>query len=267
MNLRNIFVAGLVVASIGFTSCESDDTSKRNPIEHLRETQAKVKNELVSSEYGWVINFFPSEDSYGGYYLYMDFSEDWSVDVRSDLRTEDLAISSEEYNFTMLNSFALNFPVQGKIHQFIALDPSSHRTDIEFLFDKFDGEDLLFKGHTTGHSVRFRKATQELKNDYMKHQETRTLFNTMKRVMVLNNNDSKILGFNPVANSDGRMFNLSEKGMFADSQAVGFGVSCGSDLLTISQPFIVDGVEISEFRIENNQFVAEKDGVTILITK
>ena len=267
MSFKKIFIAGLVVASISFTSCESDDSSSRNPIEHLRETQAKVKKELVSSEFGWVINFFPSEDSYGGYYLYMDFSDDWSVDVRSDLRTEDLALSSEEYNFTMLNSFALNFPVQGKIHQFIALDPSLHRTDIEFLYDKFEDEDILFKGHTTGHSVRFRKATLELKNDYMKHQEVRSLFNTMKRILVLSSDDSKIVEFRVNAEGDGRMFNLTQKGMFADSQAVDFGVSCGSDLVTINKPFVVDGVEIEKFQIDGDQFVGEKDGVTIIFMK
>ncbi len=266
MKMNKLFISTLVVASLGLTSCESDDSSNRNPIENVREAKEFVKQTLVDSEYGWVINFFPSkEDTYGGYYLWMDFAEDWTVDVRSDFRAQDLVSGKEEYNFVTLSSFALSFPVQGKIHQFIAADPETHHTDIEFLYYGTDGEDLAFKGHTTGNIIKFRKATKALKDNYMGHQAMRTKFNSMKTMMLFGGAAPEVLTFKPVANGDGRMFNLNKKGYFADSESVQFGVSCGSENMVISQPIIIDGVEISEFVLVNGQFVGEKDGKKVTI--
>lgn len=164
--LFSLLLLGAVTISV--SSCQNNDNDlfDKDPIVRLREAQQEMKNHLVNdSENGWIVTFSPDGGKYlGEFNLWFDFEDDWKVNIKSDLDLGDLGVEESYYNFTMLRTFALSFPVHNKVHDFTEFDPYSLRTDIEFMFNSYlDNGDIETVGFMTNKKVVFHKATAEHK--------------------------------------------------------------------------------------------------------
>lgn len=167
LNIRNAskFLSILALGAITLTSCSNNDNDifDKDPVLRLEEGKAELQNRLVDSENGWIVSFSPDGGKYlGEFNIWMDFSKDWKVQVKSDLDPSDLDASLEVYNFTMLKTFALSFPHGGKLHDFTSMAAEDLSTDFEFIFQKYleDGS-IEFEGFITQQKIVFKKATAE----------------------------------------------------------------------------------------------------------
>lgn len=203
----------LIAASGTLTSCQNNDNDiyDQDPIIRLREAKAKLKNHLTTeSDNGWIATFRPDGGvMLGEFNLWFDFEDDFSVNIKSDFNLGDLNAQESEYNFTMLRTFALSFPLHNKVHDFtqgfyLDIDGKeslyNNRSDIEFLFnDYLANGDVETVGFMTNQKVVFRKATAEEKA--FRFDDQWAVYNkleTMRNVTLIQDGRSKRLNFEPM---------------------------------------------------------------------
>lgn len=272
MKIFNKIIAFLLLgAFIGITSCtniEDNNIFDNDPSIRLKETEALLKENLVGAENGWIMTFFPNNQLKGGYSFWFDFNEDGSVQVRSDYNVADLSIKNERYDFVFLTTVALNFPVGSTIHKFVAENPGTNTTDIEFLFDRYEGDDVVFRGHSTRNEIRMTRATAQDKNfDLSSKMGMREIVRTMKRLYVTSGIESTTYGFNYNVNSrfarvaelTGSKFPINENG--------GVGIGFTNTGVILNEAITVDGIVFDELIYDSgsNVFKMEKNGVSILL--
>lgn len=273
MKIFNKIIAFLLLgAFIGITSCsniEDNNIFDQDPSVRLQETQDLLKNNLVGAENGWIMTFFPSNKLKGGYSFWFDFNEDGSVQVRSDYNVADLSVKNERYDFVLLTTVALNFPLGSTVHKFVAENPGTNTTDIEFLFDRYEGDDIVFRGHSTRNEIRMTKATADDKKfDLSSKMAMREIVRTMKRLYVTSGIESTTYGFNYNANSRfARVAELTGPKTPINKNG-GVGIGFKNNGIILNEAVDVDGIIFDELVYDSgsNMFKMEKDGVSILLT-
>lgn len=247
-------------------ACESDDNNDvfdKNPIERLNEIKVELKNNLVSSENGWSMTFFPSNKLMGGYSFWFEFKEDGSLLTRSDIDS-DLSIHNEEYDFVMLSSLALSFPTGATIHEFITKNPEKNKTDIEFLFEDYQGDDIVFKGHTTRNEIRMTRATvDDKKFDLTKRHRNLDVVATKRNLSVVEG--AEVYSFTVAYNKNSRYATVkSTAGSINENGGIGIGATNSGIIISPAIEF-EDGSSLSELALDGNRFVGEVNGNMVIL--
>lgn len=276
MKKYNFFKA-LVFAGALFTlgACsESDDTRlfDEDPIHRLSEAESKLKNELVSSEYGWVVDYFPNNEIFGGYSLLFNFNEDGTVKTRSDVKVNDYGVKDEEYNFVLLGSVALNFSYFSTVHEFPKMSTGGNQgqniyhTDYEFLFERFDGEDVVFKGFITRDEIRFKRATSaDVQFDLTLKHAHLNVVSSKRTLVVFENNEVTSFNFRYGALKRYATVLSADRTMSVNGNG-GVGVGATNTGIIISPAIeFEDGSSLSELTLEGNIFRGEVNGNIVII--
>ncbi|WP_158962233.1 DUF4302 domain-containing protein [Myroides fluvii] len=263
-----IKIAALSFALVGLVSCtniEDNDIYDKNQIQRFEETKAKLKSELVSAEHGWIVDFFPENSALGAYSLLFEFNEDGTVETRSDVTDGKYDVVKEEYDFVMLSTLALSFPVQTTVHNITAKYGSRIKTDIEFLYDETKENEILFKGHFTRNQIVFRKATAEDKQFdlTMKHRNL-DLVSAKRNMVITSGEDMEVFNFRYTKNTRYAKVSNSAGNSINGNGGIGIG---GSNEGIIISPAIEfpDGSSISELIFENGVFKGESGNNSVII--
>lgn len=181
--INRVFVGAFLLSTV-VVGCQKDDNDifDKDPIVRLDNVaMAELKQKLVDSQDGWIVTFSPDGGKYlGQYSLWFKFHDDWSLNLKSDRIASKANEEKTQYNFVMLNTLALNFPLGNEVHEFTAMNPSSLRTDIEFVFSKYVDENTIeFVGHMTKQKIYFKKATKEIRDGFDLHY---SMYENMNRI-------------------------------------------------------------------------------------
>lgn len=263
-----IKIAALSFALVGLVSCnniEDNDIYDKNQIQRYEETKAKLKNELVTSENGWIVDFFPNNSELGAFTLLFDFDENGKVQTRSDVTDGQYGVMTEEYNFVMLSTLALNFPVESTVHRITAKYQSAIKTDIEFLYQDIKEDEILFKGHTTKDQVVFRKATAADAEFDLTVKHSNLNFVSTKRNMIVNTDgETEIFNFRYAKNT--RFAKVSNTSGNSINGNGGIGIGGSNEGIIISPAIeFEDGSTISELKFENGVFIGENGSNSVTI--
>lgn len=276
MKKYNFFKA-LVFAGALFTlgACSDSDDARifdEDPIHRLSEAETKLKNELVSSEHGWVVDFFPNNEIFGGYSFLFDFNEDGTVKTRSDAKVNDYGIKDEKYNFVLLGTLALNFPSFSTVHEFPKLSQGGndganvYHTDYEFLFERFDGDDIVFKGFETRNEIRFKRATADDKEFVLttKHAMLNAV-SGMRTLITFDNGEANTYNFRYGSGKRYATVLSADRTMSVNANG-GVGVGASNSGIIISPTIeFEDGSTLSELALDGNRFVGEVNGNMVII--
>ncbi len=275
LNIRNAskFLAVLALAAITFTSCSNNDNDvfDKDPILRLEEGKAELQNKLVDSEYGWLVSFSPDGGTYlGEFNVWMDFSKDWTVNIKTDLDPSDLEADKEVYNFTMLKTFALSFPHGGKLHEFTSMAAEDLRTDFEFIFQKYleDGS-IEFEGFITKQKVVFRKATLEDKEFNFKEKwNAYNRLNNISSVKVTVNNKTTNFNWGFIGDWRSAQIGSSATGYLTETSVVTFNaLEDGTTLKLIPELTLSDGSTINELVWKNSSYYGESETNSTIVLK
>ena len=157
------------VALLAFTlqSCSNkeDEIFEESPSARLQALLEKTQATLVSSENGWVMDYFPDRYlSYGGFLYVLKFDKQ-TVEAYCEL-SEDLGESAESlYKLTNDDGAVLSFDSYNALLHFFAT-PSSGRYeaydgDFEFKIMKVEEDRITLKGKRSGNTIYLHRLTEE----------------------------------------------------------------------------------------------------------
>lgn len=157
------------VALLTFTlqSCSNkeEEIFEESPSARLQALMDKTQATLVSSENGWVMDYFPDRDlSYGGFLYILKFNKQ-SVEAYCEL-SDDLSKSIESlYKLSNDDGAVLSFDSYNEFLHFFAT-PSSGRYeaydgDFEFKIMKVEDDLITLKGKRSGNAIYLHRLKEE----------------------------------------------------------------------------------------------------------
>ena len=157
------------VALLTFTlqSCSNkeEEIFEESPSARLQALMDKTQATLVSSENGWVMDYFPDRDlSYGGFLYILKFNKQ-SVEAYCEL-SDDLSESIESlYKLSNDDGAVLSFDSYNEFLHFFAT-PSSGRYeaydgDFEFKIMKVEDDLITLKGKRSGNAIYLHRLKEE----------------------------------------------------------------------------------------------------------
>ena len=157
------------VALLTFTlqSCSNkeEEIFEESPSVRLQALMDKTQATLVSSENGWVMDYFPDRDlSYGGFLYILKFNKQ-SVEAYCEL-SDDLSESIESlYKLSNDDGAVLSFDSYNEFLHFFAT-PSSGRYeaydgDFEFKIMKVEDDLITLKGKRSGNTIYLHRLKEE----------------------------------------------------------------------------------------------------------
>lgn len=266
-------------------SCEENNDVELlfedTPTVRIEKKIAEVSEFLQDAENGWKITYFTDSSELGGFTFLFDFVSDFEVKMDSDFGTTDPDRISL-YDITLGSTVKLTFTTKNVIHQLSDSnnfpDPDlrgqGYKGSFEFLYNKIDGEDIIFKSNRDRNNlIRFTKATED-DWDNLLTQNKAMLTNSIPRNpqksvfrnIVLDNGTTKELysfSFNE-ARRFATVEGISENAEFSD---LSFGLAPTPKGFIVSPEINVSGESLKEFiyNATTDEFVAEVNDVKMTI--
>src|SRR5918993_1200653 len=145
-----IYIFGFAIITL--TSCKDDEIAvfEKTADERVAETIATLKQDLVSPANGWRLKYRPEDES-GSFYVLMDFNEDNTVHIRSDLGSNDGQFFDQTITYRIDNSLGVELIIE--TYSFFSFlfeqDNASFLAEYEFNFvNKTPDEALVFNSKT-----------------------------------------------------------------------------------------------------------------------
>jgi hypothetical protein len=145
-----IYIFGIVIVIL--TSCKDDDVAifDKTPDERVAEAITNLKQDLVAPPNGWRLRYRPESES-GSFYVLMDFDEDNTVHIKSDLGSNDGQFFDQRVTYRIDNSLGLELIIE--TYSFFSFlfeqDNATFLAEYEFNFvNRTPDEALVFNSKT-----------------------------------------------------------------------------------------------------------------------
>jgi hypothetical protein len=140
------------VVAIGLASCKDDEIAvfDKTSDERAAEAIANLKQELVAPSNGWIVKYRPEAES-GSFYVLMDFNEDNTVNIKTDLGNNDGEFFDKTLTYRIDNSLGLELILES--HSFFSFlfeqNAATFLAEYEFNFvNKTPDNALVFNSKT-----------------------------------------------------------------------------------------------------------------------
>lgn len=157
-----IFALTALITLMGAQSClfEQEDIFDKSSSVRLTEAMDAAQKALIESEYGWVMEYYPSStQKYGGYVLTMKFTQ-MEVEIRSQEKTPDYAVTSY-YKMLHDNGPVLIFDTYNAlIHTYSTPSASAYQAkegEFEFVIMKVEEDRITLRGPRSGNIIYMYK--------------------------------------------------------------------------------------------------------------
>ncbi len=172
----------LCLLTLSVFSCDrkEEDVFEQSSSERISEVANKVRKQLTSAKYGWILNYVPnSQQLFGGYTMAVQFGNDGFAVITSE---EMFAKDKQGYNLPIVwskgmyqieedSSITLNFDTGNAALDFFAKPGTNNglgtgkgfEGDYEFMVMKSDNPDvILLKGKKSFNLMELRRAKEPL---------------------------------------------------------------------------------------------------------
>lgn len=129
-----------------FYSCVSNDETTLEPAEdRISNAKTALVNDLIAPTHGWVLNYQPVPEA-GIYYILLDFKDDGTVTIESDVSSEskDFYIDEIPFRVDARLNLELILETYGVFHYLFEQQASTFEAEFEFLYVEKEGENLIF---------------------------------------------------------------------------------------------------------------------------
>ncbi|MGS2761323.1 DUF4302 domain-containing protein [Sinomicrobium sp. M5D2P9] len=265
----------LVLLGGTLLSCSNDDDKQlfpESPSERLSAREQELKDALLSSETGWKAIYFTNNERFGGFTLLMNFSEDGTLEMTSDI-DHDTAVKSSRYDLNLGATTKLTFSTKNHIHKLNdskvpeELEGTGYMGDNEMSFyGEKDGK-LYFKTVRSETDVVFEKASTEDWNNLVA--QNREMINNI--IPRPEDPVYQVIKITRAGNSSLYNFNYNTLTRFVksvtpmgDNKLIerSFGVGFTPEGLVLNPSLEIESEEFTDFTWdkENRKFVSRSEG-------
>lgn len=151
-----------IVLALIAASCTNkiEGVFSQNASERINALEQECFDLLLSSENGWLIQYYPSSSrAYGGFTFAAVFEESGDVTVTADFAADPSATITSHFSINTSNGVCLSFDTYNEYIHYLS-DPdyfssNAYGGDFEFAFVGGDTEELTFRGIKTDNIIRF----------------------------------------------------------------------------------------------------------------
>lgn len=165
----------LVAAMVQACTNEVDDLFDTPASERVNEDIKACRELLISSEYGWKLDYYPSNNqAYGGFAMTVKF-DNHGVTAASEISSDVSETYSSLYSMKADRGTTLNFDTYNPILHYFA-DPDlnaggglgkGYEGDYEFIIMSHDADEIVLSGKKTRNVMRMTRLTEPSEN-YLK---------------------------------------------------------------------------------------------------
>ena len=255
----------LLLPAFTFQSClkDQEDVFDKDAGLRVQEQMEKAEAVLTSSTYGWIANYYPSEEQeYGGYAYTFQF-KDGKVNVGTELAPGTFEESS--YKLKSYRSVTLSFDTYNELFHYFAQPSGSQyeglHGDVEFAVDSIADDLVRIHGVRNGCVLVLHKLT-EAPEDYLNKVSQVSDSFLASTIEAKVGNDSLVGEFDV----DNRQLTISKKDG-SDEQTRAFAFTDKG--LSFYKPFKYDGIEFSDmaYDAEPNTLTSTTDASVVLQCK
>ncbi len=269
------------------TSCvqEPDDLFNRSALERANDNENACFNALTSSEHGWIINYFPQNETYGGYTFWMKFTEEgWVYMTPESPMTFETVFESYKDTATFRvhsgQSTVLSFDTYSVFHKFAdpeILKPGiakvsfledfvnfgrGYEGDFEMTCEKITNDTIYFKGLKRKTNITFTKVSgAEETSRYLSEQNEvheRLMAESNEGFFLLHKGDSMEITYDRFHFFNG--YGLNNAGDYIASPLPFVVTDKG---LSLYAPVKIGGEYVQNFNWETDEFFRSKEGAVL----
>lgn len=242
-----LFAAALLPPLL-LQSCLLDDDDKfsASASERLTSYLAEARETLLSSENGWVLDYYPGYDmEYGGLAMTFKFSANGQVEVRSEEPTATPDSEMSTYALKGDMGAVLTFDTYNLLAHFFATPEEglydAFQGDFEFVIDSVGTDEIKVHGKRTHNAMSLRRLTKDAETYMTEVLEMSEMFNVTRAELTVGGQSARA------------EFNLATPTVTlvsaTDSVAVPY---TNTDVgLRLQRPVVVNGVSVSELTYDD----------------
>lgn len=164
MKRMRYFILVIFVFSFALQSCLKDDKDvfDKSATERINDAIKVFYDELVSAEYGWVLEYYPKPDqSLGGFVYTLKFDKELAT---ASVELDPTFSKTSYFKIIGDQGPVLSFDSYNSVLHFFAnpstSKPDALQGDYEFVILKQEGSIITLKGKKTGNKMRLIKLTE-----------------------------------------------------------------------------------------------------------
>lgn len=257
-NIRRIFLGGLILSAVSFTSCnkQDNDVFDKLPSEREKEQASKLQDILVSAPNGWKMIYFTDDTELGGYSFLMSFNKAGQVEMLGDFDEESFTHQISDYEIQLRGTTSLVFVTQNKIHKLS--DPynspttgnKGYKGDFQFRYYENDDNEITFRAtKDIKQVVKLVKATKEDWDQFANRKTLIDNFNSYDvpvfRQIIVNDNGVESIYDGTYSGVTRFISSISDGTPFGLDKGVGIGFNAHGAVL--SPAIDVKGEKFSNF--------------------
>jgi hypothetical protein len=150
-----------------FSGCDVNEDPKLDSVEDRISAATKVLNDaLIAPSNGWRLYYQPTNSS-GRFLMLLDFRTDGTVRIQSDITANEGEFRDQIIPYRIDSSLGIELILEtyGVFHYLFELRQSSFGAEFEFIFEDFEGDDLIFKSKTDAGDITQLRFEPALSSD------------------------------------------------------------------------------------------------------
>ncbi len=249
MNKNILYITCILFA---FISCvkEEDEIFSNSADIRAEKLNDKCQEALTNATKGWIMQYFPNTELYGGYNLYMNFTEE-DVEMRHESDFSKSEIS--KYSMRSDNSSVLSFDTYNSIlHQYSdpGKDGVGYGGDFEFVIKNVTDDYIILKGVKGGDFIFMNRIPDEMTREeyFDKLKELNTIIPRITSEIywyLISDQDTLFLRIN----KNERNFLASGSNDFSNSESVSIVPTVNG--VQFNPPLFLNNKSFDSFTLEN----------------
>ncbi|WP_297676355.1 DUF4302 domain-containing protein [uncultured Bacteroides sp.] len=245
----------LLLTGVCFNACvsEEEDLFDKSAAERMNEAIANYKAILQDAPNGWVMEFYPSDRSMGGY-VYTAKFDNGKVDMASEVSLSSNSgeswpagtVVSSQYRVISEQSVILTFDTYNLLFHFFSepkgsSDTDGYASDYEFIFMESSADRLVLRGKKYGNTLVMTKLTESADSYIQKILDMQEKMDAVPRMKMI------VSGKEYMVNMAGKLLSYTETKEDSSVENVEMSFIYTPDGINLYEPLTIDGVTFQRF--------------------
>lgn len=245
----------LLLTGVCFNACvsEEEDLFDKSAAERINEAIANYKAILQDAPQGWVMEFYPSDRSMGGY-VYTAKFDNGKVDMASEVSLSSNSgdswpagtVVSSLYRVISEQSVILTFDTYNLLFHFFSeprgsSDTDGYASDYEFIFMEASADRLVLRGKKYGNTLVMTKLTESADSYIQKILDMQEKMSAVPRMKMI------VAGKEYAISMIGKMLSYTETKEDSSLENVDMSFIYTPDGINLYEPLTIDGVTFQRF--------------------